>query len=47
MRAAKTQDRELKEYYTHMARDWWDLARQIETLDAEWAALAARQKRQR
>ena len=47
MRAAKTKDRELKEYYSHMASDWWDLARQIETLDAEMATLAALGKRQR
>jgi hypothetical protein len=47
MRAAKTNDRELKTYYTRMARDWWDLARQIETLDAEMARLAALRKRQR
>jgi hypothetical protein len=45
IRAAKTKDRELKEYYTYMARDWWDLARQIETLDAEMATLAALGKR--
>jgi hypothetical protein len=40
-RAVKTKDAELKEYYIRMATDWWDLARQIESLEAEFAAFAA------
>jgi len=44
-RAVKTKDAELKEYYIRMATDWWDLARQIESLEAEFAAFAALQKR--
>ena len=47
VRAAKTKDRELKEYYTRMAKDWWNLARQIESLEAEFAAFDALKKRQR
>jgi hypothetical protein len=47
IRAARTKDRELKEYYAYLARDWWDLARQIKTLDPEMATLAALGKGQR
>jgi hypothetical protein len=45
IRAAKTEDRELKEYYIRMAKDWLDLARQIESLQAEFAAFTALQMR--
>jgi hypothetical protein len=47
IRAARTEDRELKEYYIRMATDWWDLARQIESLEGEFAAFTALQNSQR
>jgi hypothetical protein len=41
IRAVKTNDLELREYYTRMAKDWWYLAGQIESLEAEFACSAA------
>jgi hypothetical protein len=42
IRAVKTKDQELKEYYIRMSKDWRDLARQTESLEAEFAAFAAK-----